>query len=208
MEHLKTRKEFENDEIKHNYQYPPLTEWDNVLTKEIESVNKWLKKYGLTCKHNDKYKWSPWYDGAFGVYQRGSARKGTIRIALNPTEFQKYFACENGVLDEDNEEELYFAARVTIWHEIGHGMIDYAKMLRRRDTQGKYGVFTKPMRKALSELQGNEEYYVEDFAYFMLNDWYRSDLDEFLSDYVKELKKLDKLPPTHNTSYFVNGLQD
>lgn len=155
------------------------------IDEELEKGNKFLSQYGLSVVFNPKYNFesNDYYRRCVAIYQNGSVKRmGRIRIGINFQLIKKL------AIEENYEKEV----RISIWHEIGHGIIEYLKGLRRKDTQCGTMIFKRQMLKDFREIIGDEEYNVEEFGHFMVKDalYTYSALDEFLNDYQDEILRL------------------
>ena len=150
------------------------------VNNELEKGNKFLSKYGLSVVFNPNYNFQR-YKSCVAIYQNGSVKnKGRIRIGIN------FPLIEKTVSNERYEAEI----KVSIWHEIGHGIIEYLKGLRRKDTQCGTMIFRKEMREEFKMIIEDEEFEVEDFGYEMTNGHGSSALNDFLTDYQNEILQL------------------
>ena len=156
-------------------------EWIN---EELERGNDFLSQYGLSVVFNPKYDFSSnnYYKRCVAIYQNGSVKnKGRIRIGINLPYIKKR-ASRN-----DLETEI----RISIWHEIGHGIIEYLKGLRRKDTQCGTMIFKGQMLKDFKDILSYEEESVEDFGYVMGDPPAdESYLLDFLQDYETQILQL------------------
>lgn len=178
--------------INENDNMNSFSNFKNIIESELLKVNEFLSPYSLKCVFNYKYDFSsPHYRDFLAIYQRLSANRGTIRIGINLPKL-------NESMEEYGLTDINLQIRISIWHEVGHGIMDYIRFLRRRDTQGKYGVFSKKMKNDFSGIENGEEFFVEKFGAYKCDEEYFSDLQEFLDEYDDEIKKLVSLPPTHN----------
>ena len=152
------------------------------IDEELENGNKFLSKYGLSVVFNPNYNFQH-YRNCAAIYQNGSVKnKGRIRIGIN------FSLIEKTVSNERYETEI----RISIWHEIGHGIVEYLKGLRRKDTQCGTMIFRKQMLKDFKEIIGDEEYNVEEFGHYIVKDelYTFSALNEFLNVYQNEILQL------------------
>lgn len=155
------------------------------VDEELEEGNKFLSQYGLSVVFNPKYNFEAnrYYKTCIAIYQNGSVKNmGRIRIGIN------FPFLEKCVVEGDYEKEV----RISIWHEIGHGIVEYLKGLRRKDTQCGTMIFRKRMLKDFKEIIRDEEYNVEEFGHYIVKDelYTFSALNDFLNDYRNEIMQL------------------
>ena len=75
-----------------------------------------------------------------------------------------------------------------MWHEGGHGIVQWIKPLRRKDTQAKTGLFKGKIAKDLRYILNNEEDIVEEFGAYQSGYYTYSTLNDFINDYIQILK--------------------
>jgi hypothetical protein len=76
---------------------------------------------------------------------------------------------------------------ISMWHEVGHGIVQWIKSLRRKDTQAKTGLFKGKIIKDLRYILNNEEDVVEEFGAYQNGYYTYSTLDDFINDYSEIL---------------------
>lgn len=162
---------------------------DNTMKDWIDSTikdaNDFLSDFGLSVTFNAKYDFNrnSYYQECFAIYQNGSVKNnGRIRIGLNIPKIQSEF----------NRNKLQYQVELSIWHEIGHGIVEYLKGLRRKDTQCGTKIFKGKMLKDFRAIISDEEYYVEEFGDYMSPNGYAlfSSLSDFLELYSNEILTL------------------
>ena len=155
-----------------------------LIADTLENGNDFLSKYGMSVVFNPNYNFqrNDYYRQCVAIYQTGSVKNnGKIRIGINLPYIEKYAS----------EDEYETQISISVWHEIGHGIIEYLKGLRRKDTQCGTKVFRGQMLKDFRYILSNEEDCVEDFGYIMGDPPAdTSDLLSFLQDYENEILKL------------------
>ena len=102
---------------------------------------------------------------------------GKMRVAINLPLIMSHD-------DIDIEEQI----RISLWHEVGHGIVQWIKSLRRKDTQMKTGKFKGQIVKDLRYILNNEEDVVEEFGEYQSDLASYSILNYFICDYNKILK--------------------
>ena len=151
------------------------------IDEELVEGNNFLSQYGLSVIFNANYNFNGYSENYLAVYQRGSVKnKGRIRIGINFPLLQRMTKKRN----------LRTQIRISIWHEIGHGIIEYLKGLRRKDTQCGTKIFIGNMLKDFKNIINDEEYYVEEFGYVMSDKAIFSVIEDFLGDYENEILTL------------------
>ena len=161
--------------------------FDGEVGRVCADINEYLSQFGIRAKFNKRYDFSGQYSDAVAIYQRRSVVKdGCMRFSIN-LEAMKSFANmaeEDGFLTYDDVVEQI---DLSLWHECGHGLIEWIKKQRRNDTQQKTGIFKGEKLKALRWLLGyDEEDLVEEFAEQMVFHDTHSDLLEFINDYMMQ----------------------
>lgn len=151
------------------------------IDEELVSVNDFLSQYGLSVVFNANYNFGGYYRDCLAIYQNGSVKnKGRIRIGINFPLMQTMI----------KKRDLKTQIRISIWHEIGHGIIQYLKGLRRKDTQCGTKIFRGDMLNDFRNIINDEEYYVEEFGYVMSDKGIFSVIEDFLVDYENEILTL------------------
>ncbi|MBQ5456925.1 MAG: hypothetical protein IIT63_14075 [Prevotella sp.] len=131
--------------------------FDDYLEKMEEEMKVFLEPLGLQLVLDDKYNFSgkPW----LAVYEksRNLIKDNVILLGINfPRIYSKM--CELGI-DEDNFN-IEAQARITVGHEIGHGLVDFIKFSVRLDDARKY----RNLHKVLICSKIREERIVEEFG--------------------------------------------
>jgi len=154
------------------------------IDEELERGNKFLSQYGLSVVFNPKYDFNinRYYRNCVAIYQNNSVKNnGRIRISINFPRIEKSIS----------KEYYEFEIRISIWHEIGHGIIQYLKGLRRKDTQCGTKIFSGKMLKDFKYIIYDEEESVEEFGRKMANPYSdASYLIDFLQDYQNQILQL------------------
>lgn len=155
------------------------------IDKEIDEANEYLKNYGMSVTYNSKYDFErSGYSDCLAAYKYGSVKNnGKIRIGINIPLIQSY---------SKNEKELRKQIEVSIWHEIGHGIIEFLKGLRRKDTQCRTKIFIGNMLRDFKYIINNEEFYAEEFGNAKATNGMGlfSEICDFLNNYEKEISNL------------------
>ena len=135
-------------------------DYEDVLKQELDRLNNWLDKYGFEVELISDYKFGN--RRAVGMFLNSIQDNASVfPIALNKKYILKY--CEEETDNNDDYNyELMYAIRGTLWHEAGHGILNYLE--------------------DFYDFEGDEEDWVEDFAEFEES----SDLFKMLQDYMKE----------------------
>ena len=157
-----------------NHDYQELI--SNILTE----INEYLNDFDLSCSINTKYDFSGYYKDCVAVYQyRSVMNNGKMRIALNIP-----LMLSHDLEDYEMKEQI----EISMWHEVGHGLVQWIKSLRRKDTQAKTGLFKGKIVKDLRYILNNEEDVVEEFGAYQNGYYTYSTLDDFINDYIQILK--------------------
>lgn len=150
----------------------------DIINKVLTEINDYLTDFGLSCTINTKYDFSGYYKNCVAVYQyRSVMNNGKIRIALNLPLIMSHE-------DIDIDEQI----EISMWHEVGHGIVQWIKSLRRKDTQAKTAIFKGKIVKDLRYILNNEEEVVEEFGEYQSNLANYSILNYFIRDYHEILK--------------------
>jgi hypothetical protein len=151
------------------------------IDEELIIGNNFLSQYGLSVVFNAKYNFDGYYRNCLAIYQNGSVKnKGRIRIGIN------FPLMETMIKKRDLKSQI----KISIWHEIGHGIVQYLKGLRRKDTQCGTKIFRGNMLNDFRNIINDEEYYVEEFGYVMSDKGIFSVIEDFLADYENEILTL------------------
>lgn len=151
------------------------------IDEELIIGNNFLSQYGLSVVFNAKYNFDGYYRDCLAIYQNGSVKnKGRIRIGIN------FPLMETMIKKRDLKSQI----KISIWHEIGHGIVQYLKGLRRKDTQCGTKIFRGNMLNDFRNIINDEEYYVEEFGYVMSDKGIFSVIEDFLADYENEILTL------------------
>ena len=93
---------------------------EKILDKVIDEAQTWLEPTGLGVEVlTDR----PPRDNAVGEYENGSVFAGVIRLRVGLYE----------IMTMSNPEELEADVRVTVFHEIGHALMDWLNDLSDDD---------------------------------------------------------------------------
>lgn len=157
-------------------------EYKKIINNVLAEINEYLADFGLSCTLNTKYDFSGYYKNCVAVYQyRSVMNNGKIRIAINLPLIQSHANMDEGI---DINEQI----EISMWHEVGHGIIQWIKSLRRKDTQMKTGIFKGQIVKDLRYILNNEEDVVEEFGEYQSDLASYSILNYFICDYNEILK--------------------
>lgn len=163
----------------------------------LNDVNEYVKPFGLSVVFNKNYAFRGYSEEFLAVYQARSAATSKIRIGIN-LPYLKACMTENNIPISDLKEQI----NISIWHEVGHGLVEFIKRLRRRATQNASNLFTREMKKDFKYITSNEEEVVEEFGAFQEGYSGYSDLDDFISEYEENLIGMLSLKSAQQTSYF------
>lgn len=157
--------------------------FEEEVIDECKQINEYLEQFGLKAKFNKRYDFSGYYSDAVAIYQyRSVKRDGCMRISVNINALRKWAEEDDFVTYEDLRDQI----RVSLWHEVGHGLIEWIKQQRRIDTQQGTGIFKGEKLKAVRELLSyDEEDLCEEFGERMAFYSGHSDLVDFINDYMK-----------------------
>ena len=154
------------------------TDYQQVINNVLAEINEYLADFGLSCSLNTKYDFSGYYKNCVAVYQyRSVMNNGKMRVAINLPLIMSHD-------DIDIEEQI----RISLWHEVGHGIVQWIKSLRRKDTQMKTKKFKGQIIKDLRYILDNEEDVVEEFGEYQSDLASYSILNYFICDYNEILK--------------------
>ena len=152
--------------------------YQQLINNVLAEINEYLADFGLSCSLNAKYDFSGYYKNCVAVYQyRSVMNNGKMRVAINLPLIMSHG-------DIDIEEQI----RISLWHEVGHGIVQWIKSLRRKDTQMKTGKFKGQIVKDLRYILNNEEDVVEEFGEYQSDLASYSILNYFICDYNETLK--------------------
>lgn len=154
--------------------------YKDFINEVLTDINEYLSEFKLSCSINAKYDFSGYYKDCVAVYQyRSVMNNGKMRIALNMP-----LIMSHGLNDDETKEQI----EISMWHEIGHGIVQWIKSLRRRDTQAKTGIFKGKIVKDLRYILNNEEDVVEEFGVHRSGYYGYSILDDFINEYEQIIK--------------------
>lgn len=159
-------------------------EYKKVINNVLAEINEYLADFGLSCTLNTKYDFSGYYEDCVAVYQyRSVLNNGRMRIALNLP-----LILSHETLDDFTFFEIRDQIEISMWHEVGHGLIQWIKSLRRKDTQSKTNLFKGKIVKDIRYILNNEEDVAEEFGEY--NNGYKtySILNDFINDYIQIIK--------------------
>lgn len=168
----------------------------DLINQAVDACNEYLSDYGfpISVALVREYTFD---DGLVGIYRTGSVRRdGKIRIGINTDSIYSFADTTREAENVINQQ-----IRITIWHEAGHGIIDWLKMLRRRDTQNKTGIFKGDMLREFKFLIADEEETVEKFGEYGGDIEFFCDLDLFLSRYQEEILRASTLESKQKSYY-------
>ena len=153
--------------------------FDSYLDKMEEEMKEFLEPLGLQLVLDDKYNFSgkPW----LAVYEksRNLIKDNIILLGINfPRIYSKM--CELDI-DEDNFN-IEAQARITVGHEIGHGLVDFMKSTVRLDEARQF----PNLHKVLICSKIREERIVEEFGESLFPEA-TSVYDSILRDALDEL---------------------
>lgn len=156
--------------------------FEREVARVCGDVNEYLSQFGIKAKFNKKYDFSGYYSDAVAIYQHRSVVKdGCMRFSVNLSALKSFAEEDEYITYDDVVKQI----DLSIWHECGHGLIEWIKKQRRNDTQQGTGIFKGKKLKAVRWLLGfDEEDLVEEFAEQMVFHDTHSDLLEFINDYM------------------------
>jgi len=150
-----------------------------LVEKVIDEANEYLSEYGLSVFYQKNYDFSFGMAKNFlAVYKTGSVRRNNGRMSVS-INFENLLDC----MDRKNVKDVEFQIRLSIFHEVGHGIVEWIKSLRRKDTQGGFGLFRGDMVNDFRAILRDEENVVEEFGAFNAYWSSYSVLNYFLTDY-------------------------
>lgn len=155
------------------------------INNEIKAANEYLNVYSMSVVYNSKYNFSDYYSDCIAVYQRNSVKTyGKIRIGINIPLLKSFI--------KKNKKKIQKQIEISIWHEIGHGIVEFLKGLRRKDTQCGTKIFRGKMLSDFKYIINDEEYYVEEFGNSMATngDGIFSSIGDFLDDYNEQISAI------------------
>lgn len=171
------------------------TDVNDVINSELTKANSFLSSYGLSVVYNSNYNFIGHNKNFMAIYKNGSVKKnGKISIAIN-------FNTLKSTMTEYNVTDLLLQTKISIWHEIGHGIVEWIKGLRRKNTQCGTKFFSKHMLYDFKYITENEEECVEEFGAFMCDYRHYSELSDFLYRYNDELLKIQEQNGGGNKKY-------
>ena len=159
----------------------------------IKEVNDYIGQYGLKASFNKNYVFSGYSAKYLAVYQVRSVANGNIQIGINLPYIIKCMSTNNIPL-----KKLKTQLNISIWHEVGHGLVEFLKRLRRLDTQNGTGLFSKQMKKDFKYIVDNEEDEAENFGAMQEGYAYYSELDDFFTQYEENIINMLNLKPRNN----------
>lgn len=160
----------------------------DTINGYINDVNEYVRPFGLSVVFNKNYSFGGYSAEFLAVYQARSAATGKIRIGIN-LPYLKEFMSKHGVPLRKLKEQL----NISIWHETGHGIVEFLKRLRRKNTQTGSDLFNKQMISDFKYILKNEEEVVEEFGAMQEGYATYSDLDDFICRYENEIIELISL---------------
>jgi hypothetical protein len=160
----------------------------DLINQAVDACNKYLSDYGFPISVA-LIRQQTFASSLVGMYRAGSVRRdGKVRVGIN-TDSICSFANKTKEVEEVINQQIW----ITIWHEAGHGIIDWLKMLRRRDTQNKTGIFKGSMLREFRFLMEDEEETAEKFGEYGGDIEFSCDLDLFLSSYQEQILQASTL---------------
>ena len=94
-----------------------MEKYKEIKAKIAQEASDYLDKFGLEFSYGDN---AYIRDGGWiGMYEHNSIYTGVVTVFINDSEIKNY------VLDDDLESDV----RVTVFHEIGHGFMEYVNTL-------------------------------------------------------------------------------
>lgn len=155
-------------------------DYKDFVNNILNNINQYLSNFGLSCSINTKYDFSGYYKDCVAVYQyRSVMNNGKMRIALNIPLMMSH---------ELDDYEMKEQIEISMWHEVGHGIVQWIKSIRRKDTQAKTGLFKGKILKDLRYILNNEEDVVEEFGEHFSGYHSYSTLNDFITEYEQIIK--------------------
>lgn len=166
------------------------------INQAVDACNEYLSDYGFPISVA-LIRRQTYDSGLIGMYRAGSVRgDGKIRVGIN-TDSIYSFANKTKEAEDVINQQIW----ITIWHEAGHGIIDWLKMLRRRDTQNKTGIFKGEMLREFKFLMEDEEETAEKFGEYGGDIEFSCDLDLFLTRYQGQILQASTLESKQGSYY-------
>ena len=179
----------------------------NVYLSEMidELQTNYLNQLGLTIMINPNYVFNGWKSRWLAVYERSSQQilNGIISIAINYPHLYSEMCKRRIDKDKFNIEAQ---AKITVGHEIGHGLVDYIKRRTLEPSELKELPNLAIIRKCGER---KEETLVEEFGQYQFPEA-TSMYDSVLADALEELatlmrktttKQLKENLKTHDDEY-------
>lgn len=143
----------------------------NIINDELQTVNDYIQKIDpeLTCGYSENYDFSGEKENWVGVLDKENQENTKhFNVAINLPAIYMFLE-QNGL--ETDEIELRCQIRATLWHEIGHALIDYFK---------DQDIFDLELDDS------NEEKTVEEFSNYMMRE-YTGKTSSKLNDFIDEV---------------------
>lgn len=153
-----------------------------IIDECLNDLNEYVQPFGLSVAFNKNYPFRGYSAEFLAVYQVRSVASGQIKLGIN-LPYLKACMAENNIPISELKEQI----NISVWHEVGHGLVEFIKRLRRRATQNGSDLFTREMKKDFKYITSNEEEAVEEFGAMQEGYAYYSDLDDFISRYEENL---------------------
>ena len=159
----------------------------NVYLSEMidELQTNYLNQLGLTIMINPNYIFNGWKSRWLAVYERSSQQilNGIISIAINYPHLYSEMCKRRIDKDKFNIEAQ---AKITVGHEIGHGLVDYIKRMNLKPSELKELPNLAIIRKCSEK---KEETLVEEFGQYQFPEA-TSMWDSVLADALEELQSI------------------
>lgn len=138
------------------------------IQKEADDYVKRLGDFSVYLDDDEDIFDNDEYRDKLGMYESNVGEWNEITIAVNDEQIR--LTCEEEGMTDDVETEI----EVSIWHEIGHGIIDRIRDYRDNyedEDSGNYGIqnfFDQPkVNKIMNDIDNNEEDVAEEFGQYM-----------------------------------------
>lgn len=159
----------------------------NVYLSEMidELQTDYLNQFGLSIRINPNYIFNGWKNRWLAVYERSSQQilNGIISIAINyPCLYSEM--CKRRI-DKD-KFNIEAQAKITVGHEIGHGLVDYIKRMNLKPSELKELPNLAIIVKCGAR---KEETLVEEFGQYQFPEA-TSMWDSVLADALEELQSM------------------
>lgn len=162
------------------------TIFDSYLSDMVgELQDDYLNELGLSITINPNYVFNGWKSRWLAAYE-SSSRKIAHKVISIGINYQKLYSemCKRHI-DKDRFN-IEAQARITVGHEIGHGLVDYVKMIDLCESELKACPNLSVIKKCGYK---SEESLVEEFGQYLFPQA-TSIWDSVLADALEELSSI------------------